>query len=310
MAQPGHDQGDGARPDPRVETPVSRSNCGRPICTDRMVFGPVGSDARMRRRTDRAEARRQQMQTAARNRLPAAAVTIAAITLNVAVFLGEMASEAGSRASAGRCTRRERSSGHSSRPGNGGGSAPTRSCTQACSTSSSTCSRSGGSAASSRATSAIGASSASTSRPHWRAPPEPFCFRPTRRRWVRQGRYSGSSVRRSWSSAKHIRIFGGAALPIVVLNLVFHVHLRKHLDRRSSRRSRRRSGRHARPVEMGSRPARRARQHRRDRRRLRHKRRDRVLPGTRVRLSQFGSTTRPRVRCTRRRTGGSDDRRS
>ncbi len=81
---------------PRVETAVSCSNCGRPICTDCMVFGPVGircpECAGVPTGPKRAA---QQMQTAATNRLPAAAVTIALITLNVAVFLGEMASGSG-----------------------------------------------------------------------------------------------------------------------------------------------------------------------------------------------------------------------
>ena len=51
---------------PRVETAVSCSNCGRPICTDCMVFGPVGIRCpEMRRRADRARRRAARVQTAA-----------------------------------------------------------------------------------------------------------------------------------------------------------------------------------------------------------------------------------------------------
>ncbi len=81
---------------PRVETAVSCSDCGRPICTDCMVFGPVGircpECAGVATGPKRAA---QQVQTAASRRLPAAAVTIALIGLNVAVFFGEIATGSG-----------------------------------------------------------------------------------------------------------------------------------------------------------------------------------------------------------------------
>jgi len=81
---------------PRVETAVSCSDCGRPICTDCMVFGPVGircpECAGVATGPKRAA---QQMQTAAAHRLPASFVTIALVTLNIVVFVAEVATGSG-----------------------------------------------------------------------------------------------------------------------------------------------------------------------------------------------------------------------
>jgi membrane associated rhomboid family serine protease len=77
---------------PRVETAVSCSDCGRPICTDCMTFGPVGircpecSGAPTGAKKTVRQVRR------VGERAPAGIVTNVLIAANVIVFVGELAS--------------------------------------------------------------------------------------------------------------------------------------------------------------------------------------------------------------------------
>lgn len=81
---------------PRVETAVSCSECGRPICPDCMVFGPVGI-----RCPDCAGvptgARRtvERVRTAGERHLPPGIVSLVLIGVNVAVFAAEIATGSG-----------------------------------------------------------------------------------------------------------------------------------------------------------------------------------------------------------------------
>jgi membrane associated rhomboid family serine protease len=81
---------------PRVETAVRCSDCDRPICTDCMVFGPVGircpECAGVATGPRRAAT---QVRSAAETRLPPGAITIALITINVIVYLAEIATGSG-----------------------------------------------------------------------------------------------------------------------------------------------------------------------------------------------------------------------
>ncbi len=76
---------------PRVQTAVTCSDCGRPICTDCMNFGAVGircpdcAGVPVGPRKAVAQVR------AAESRLPAGVVTMSLIVLNVLVFVAEIA---------------------------------------------------------------------------------------------------------------------------------------------------------------------------------------------------------------------------
>ena len=80
---------------PRVETAVSCSDCGRPICPDCMVFGPVGircpecagSPTGARKTVERVRT--------AGERAPLGIVTLVLIAINVAVFFAELATGSG-----------------------------------------------------------------------------------------------------------------------------------------------------------------------------------------------------------------------
>jgi membrane associated rhomboid family serine protease len=87
---------------PRVETGVKCSDCGRPICTDCMVFGPVGIRCpECSGQPTGAKKTVQRVRTAG-ERAPAGVVTIAFLVLNVVVFLGEIASGSSWQALSGR----------------------------------------------------------------------------------------------------------------------------------------------------------------------------------------------------------------
>jgi membrane associated rhomboid family serine protease len=87
---------------PRVETGVRCSDCGRPICTDCMVFGPVGIRCpECSGQPTGAKKTVHRVRTAG-ERAPAGVVTIAFVVLNVVVFLGEIASGSGWQALSGR----------------------------------------------------------------------------------------------------------------------------------------------------------------------------------------------------------------
>jgi len=86
---------------PRVETGVRCSDCGRPICTDCMVFGPVGIRCpECSGRPTGAKKTVQQVRKAG-ERAPTGIVTISLVVLNVVVFLGEIASGSGWQALSG-----------------------------------------------------------------------------------------------------------------------------------------------------------------------------------------------------------------
>jgi membrane associated rhomboid family serine protease len=76
---------------PRVETAVSCSECGRPICPDCMVFGPVGIRCPECAGVPTGAKRTVERVRTAGDRAPATIVTTILIGLNVAVFLAEIA---------------------------------------------------------------------------------------------------------------------------------------------------------------------------------------------------------------------------
>jgi membrane associated rhomboid family serine protease len=83
---------------PRVETAVSCSECGRPICTDCMRFGPVGircPECSAHRTVPGSRRRLAAPTTRFRGlSLPAGWVTISLIVANVAVYIAELATGA------------------------------------------------------------------------------------------------------------------------------------------------------------------------------------------------------------------------
>ncbi|MCC6222421.1 MAG: rhomboid family intramembrane serine protease [Thermoleophilia bacterium] len=82
---------------PRVETAVRCSECGRPICTDCMVFGPVG--IRCPDCSGRSTGARQAARTVrtASERVPPGAVTIGLGAVSVGVFVAMIGSGSGWR---------------------------------------------------------------------------------------------------------------------------------------------------------------------------------------------------------------------
>lgn len=90
---------------PRVETAVRCSDCGRPICTDCMVFGPVG--IRCPECAGQAPGVRRTVHRArtAGERAPAGVVTSVLIAANVAVFLVQLGSGGGLGTTSGRLFR-------------------------------------------------------------------------------------------------------------------------------------------------------------------------------------------------------------
>ena len=80
---------------PRVETAVRCSDCGRPICTECMVFGPVG--IRCPDCSGRPTGARQAARTVrtAGGRVPAGAATIGLAAVRVGVFVAALGSGAG-----------------------------------------------------------------------------------------------------------------------------------------------------------------------------------------------------------------------
>lgn len=76
---------------PRVETAVTCSDCGRPICTDCMTFGPVGIRCPECAGVSVGARKAVQQVRAAPTRLPPGAVTLALMAVNVLVFIAELA---------------------------------------------------------------------------------------------------------------------------------------------------------------------------------------------------------------------------
>jgi membrane associated rhomboid family serine protease len=88
---------------PRVETAVSCSDCGRPICTDCMVFGPVGIRCPECAGTPSAPRRTvERVRTAGERNLPPGIVSLVLIGVNVAIFLAEVATGSGWETDRGR----------------------------------------------------------------------------------------------------------------------------------------------------------------------------------------------------------------
>lgn len=76
---------------PGVETAVSCSDCGRPICPDCMTFGPVGIRCPECAGVPTGARRTVAQVRAVESRLPPHTVTLALIALNVLVFVAEIA---------------------------------------------------------------------------------------------------------------------------------------------------------------------------------------------------------------------------
>jgi membrane associated rhomboid family serine protease len=95
MAEPGTRETTVCYRHPRVETAVSCSECGRPICTDCMSFGPVGIRCPECSGQPVGAKKAVQQIRAAPTRLPADVVTISLIVINVAVFVAELATGSG-----------------------------------------------------------------------------------------------------------------------------------------------------------------------------------------------------------------------
>lgn len=87
---------------PRVETAVSCSECGRPICPDCMVFGPVGIRCPECAGVPTGAKKTVKRVQAAGDRAPATIVTTILIGLNVAVFLAQLATGSSWNALSGR----------------------------------------------------------------------------------------------------------------------------------------------------------------------------------------------------------------
>lgn len=87
---------------PRVETAVSCSECGRPICPDCMVFGPVGIRCPECAGVPTGAKKTVKRVRAAGDRAPATIVTTILIGLNVVVFLAQLATGSGWNALSGR----------------------------------------------------------------------------------------------------------------------------------------------------------------------------------------------------------------
>jgi membrane associated rhomboid family serine protease len=77
---------------PRVETAVTCSDCGRPICTECMTFGPVGIRCPECAGVAVGAKKAVQQVRTAPTRLPPGAVTLTLIGINVLVFIAEIAS--------------------------------------------------------------------------------------------------------------------------------------------------------------------------------------------------------------------------
>jgi membrane associated rhomboid family serine protease len=77
---------------PGVETAVSCSDCGRPICTDCMVFGPVGIRCPECAGTPTGVKKTAEVVRHAGERAPAGIVSLVLIALNVGVLLVQIAS--------------------------------------------------------------------------------------------------------------------------------------------------------------------------------------------------------------------------
>jgi membrane associated rhomboid family serine protease len=87
---------------PRVETAVSCSECGRPICPDCMIFGPVGIRCPECAGVPTGAKKTVERVRTAGDRAPATIVTTILIGLNVAVFLAEIATGSSWNALSGR----------------------------------------------------------------------------------------------------------------------------------------------------------------------------------------------------------------
>lgn len=87
---------------PRVETAVSCSDCGRPICPDCMVFGPVGIRCPECAGVPTGARKTVERVRTAGDRAPATIVTTILIGLSVVVFLAEIATGSSWNALSGR----------------------------------------------------------------------------------------------------------------------------------------------------------------------------------------------------------------
>ena len=86
---------------PRVETGVRCSDCGRPICTECMVFGPVGIRCpECAGRPTGAKKTVHRLRTAG-ERAPIGVVTTVLVSVNVVVYLAEIATGSGWNSLAG-----------------------------------------------------------------------------------------------------------------------------------------------------------------------------------------------------------------
>jgi membrane associated rhomboid family serine protease len=102
MAHPETTEGTVCYRHPRVETAVTCSDCGRPICPDCMIFGPVGircPDCSGQRTVAAKTARRVRR---AGERAPVGIVTTSLVAVNVLVFLAQIASSGDWQTTSGR----------------------------------------------------------------------------------------------------------------------------------------------------------------------------------------------------------------
>jgi membrane associated rhomboid family serine protease len=87
---------------PRVETAVRCSDCGRPICTDCMVFGPVGIRCPECAGQQTGAKKNVRRARTAGERVPMGMATNVLIGINVVIFLAQLATGSDWRALSGR----------------------------------------------------------------------------------------------------------------------------------------------------------------------------------------------------------------
>lgn len=86
---------------PRIETGVRCSDCGRPICTDCMVFGPVGIRCPECAGQPTGPKKAVRRVRTVGERAPVGFVTLGLIAVNVVVFIAEAAAGSGFRSLSG-----------------------------------------------------------------------------------------------------------------------------------------------------------------------------------------------------------------